>query len=74
MNDVIGLPYEVFWGLMIWLGSLGLVILLLCMRPMTAAFLRTLKAQKAETKKAPQGPYSHLREQVERADRAARGF
>lgn len=28
----------------------------------------------AETEKAPKGPYSHLREQVERADRAARGI
>jgi len=71
-NEIIGLPEFVFWGLMFWICALALIILLMLARPMIAAWLRSRRV--AEMEKAPKGQFSHLREQVERADRAARGI
>jgi hypothetical protein len=67
MSDFIQQHPFIFWSLMMWLGSLGLVILLLCMRPMTAAFLRSLKDQKAETEKAPKGRYHEIQDAIRRS-------
>lgn len=70
MNDVIGLPFEVFWGLMIWLGMLGAIFLSMFVSKIVPPFIRDLRARRrAETETAPKGRYVELRDQVERASR-----